>query len=655
MCKKPEPKEGVSAEKALASTANTANTADPKLVVPTHSAVERRTDYDWLFFLGPALFCQLTDVRPIYGIALIRCLTIHVILSLHYQFVDFDNYLNKLTQKQIKREKDDYLTAYLLHMWIQVALQLVFPSMFFSDNAEIVNCTKETFLAHVFLVEPMYYAVHRWLHHIPQMKAMHGFHHLSINTLPTTALVQNLQEHIVYVITFGPAFFLPYILHGRQHWCAIGAYLVAFDIVNTYGHTNIRVRNWLFTSRYSPVTYLFYRPEFHLGHHAYFNANYTLFMPIWDYIFGTAREYQKKDSQLLPSDKQDFCFIGHNGGLGHLLTIPELCFYNVYDEYIRTWLPVKVEFAIMHLIALATRLFLSFYYCSRFCIANEYIGRIIVLVRTPWDYMSPNSYDAINKEMLKLMRQEHAKFGTRYFGLGNLNKMKQLNDGGVDIVKMVKEDSYLKDKKIRVWTGDTMTVASVYNQIAVIPNLDSFFYVGAGGKVGTAVCQMLTRSNPKLKIRIFSRNQVLTHPNISYSNDLSEIRDYKVVLVGKILSAKMYKEAFGGESPCKTRFILDYTVPALQIEVLKTRTENIQHVRVGMLKTHAQNSFLKGHYDLCMSHPENHIVPCHFGCLLNTISGRETDEVGEIDLKDVDRLWKMTRARGFDNLSLNYD
>ena len=648
MCKGPDRKS------AETSELETTSQQKAKQFAPTHSDHKRNTDYDWLIFLGPALFYKLTPIVPLYTIAILRILSTHIILSLHYQFVDKDNYLNKLSQKQLQREKDDYLTAFYLHMYVQIALQLIFPSMFFSDSSVIPACAKEVFLCHVFIVEPLYYVAHRWLHVPTRMKAMHGFHHLSINTLPSTSLVQNFHEHFVYIATFGPAFLVPFLTQGRQHWSVIGGYLVLFDIVNAWGHTNIRLRHWLFTSRYSPLTYLFYTPEFHLGHHAYFNANYALFMPVWDFLFGTAREYRKKDAQLLPSDQQDFVFIGHNGGLGHLFTIPELCLYNVYDEYVRTWLPIKLEFFIMHLICVFTRLFMKLYYCSRFCIANEYIGRIIVLARTPWDYMSPKSYAAINKEIVDLIRQEYDRYGTRYFGLGNLNKMKQLNDGGIEIAEMIEKDPYLKDKKIRVWTGDTMTSASVYHQIADIPNLDKFYYIGAGGKVGKAVCEMLVKNKPNLKIRIFSRNAVLKHPNISYSSDLSEIVDYRVVLIGKILSAEMYQKAFSGKQSVKTRFLLDYTVPAMQIPVLKKRPENIQHIRVGLLKTHQNNAFLRGHYDLCMSHDENHIVPCHFGCLLNTIQGRETNEVGEIDQDDIEKLWQMTLARGFDNISIDY-
>ena len=654
MCRKTDIKEPFPAVETKPTTFATEETTAGKQIAPTHSDYTRNTKYDWLIFLGPLLASFITDVTPIYVIAIARFIVNHAILSLHYQFVDKDNYLNKWSQKQINREKEDYMTGIFLHMYTQIGLQVIFPGMFFTSNALLPACLLRTFLSHVFLVEPTYYFAHRWLHVPEVMKRMHGFHHLSIVPMPTTGLVQNFEEHFVYIATFGPAFLAPFLLFGCQHWIAIGAYLVLFDALNAYGHTHLKLRSWIWTSKYSPMKYLFYTPEFHLGHHAYFNANYCLFMPIWDYMFGTARTYKKKDVQLLPAKQQNFVFIGHNGGLGHLLTIPELCFYNVYDQYMMTGLPLKLEFFLMHIICHMTRIFARFYHCSRYCLANEYVGRIICLARSPWDYFNPKSYDAINKEMIELMRTEHKKCGTRYFGLGNLNKMKQLNDSGIELVKMIEKDEYLCDKNIRVWTGDTMTVASVYHQIADIPNLDKFFFIGAGGKVGVAVCEMLTRTRPNLKIRIFSQTPQLEHPNISYCQDLSEMADYKVVMIGKMLSGEMYRKALQGLDSVQTRYILDYTVPTLPIHAVEKRPENIQHIRVGLLKTFPNNPFLKGTYDTCMGHDENHIVPCHFGCLLNTVEGKESNEVAQIDQKEALRVWKLSTAPGSQNISFHY-
>lgn len=330
MCKKQDIKKDAVQQQLETETQSTAEKA--KQLAPTHSDFHRETKYDWLIFLGPLLASPFTDVFPIYAIAICRFIVNHAILALHYHFIDKDNYLNKWSQKQIKREGEDYMTGVYLHMYTQIGLQIVFPNMFFTPNSELPVCLFRTFVSHVLFVEPAYYFAHRWLHIPEVMKRMHGFHHLSIVPMPTTGLVQNFEEHFVYIAVFGPAFLVPFLCFGFQHWIAILAYLVSFDALNAYGHTHIKLRNWIWTSNYSPLKYLFYTPEFHLGHHAYFSANFCLFMPIWDHMFGTAREYRKKDVELLPEKKQDFVFIGHNGGLGHLLTVPEVCFYNVYDE-----------------------------------------------------------------------------------------------------------------------------------------------------------------------------------------------------------------------------------------------------------------------------------------------------------------------------------
>ena len=654
MCLKPETKKALK-QTSTKLTGKGIAAKEPKAVPSTHSAHQRETKYDLLLFLVPALFWKITPIFPLYATGILRILSTHMILALHYIFVDKDNYNNKLTTKQLRREKEDYLVGIVLHMWVQVPLQLIFPGMFFCDSSLIKSCAINTFLSHVILVEPLYYFAHRWLHIPEQMKAMHGFHHLSINTLPSTSLVQNFSEHFIYIATFGPAFLAPFFLGGAQHWVCIGAYLVIFDILNAFGHTNIRVRNPLWLHRLSPFRYIFYTPEFHLGHHAYFRANYGLFMPFWDLMLGTYREYKKDDSGLLPAEQQDFVFIGHNGGLGHLLTCPEFSVYNVYDKYHRTFLPIQVEFILVHIACLFCRLVMKSYKVSRYLINGSKIGRIICILRTPIDFMSPKQYPAMNKEIIELIKDNYRAHGTRYFGLGNYTKMKQLNEGGETIVKMIKEDSYLKDKNIRVWTGDTLTAASVYNQIIEIPNLNEFFFIGANGKIGNAVCDLITKTHPHVKICVFSSYHGMNHPNITYTSDLKDMLKHKVVVSGKILPAKKYSKAYKDADATnvenKTRFILDYTVPFIPITV-KGHPE-IQHIPIGLLQA-TSKSFLRGHFDVCMSHEEGHIYPCHTGCIIQANEGRETDEVGEINSDEMVKMWKKALSYGFQNKIIEY-
>jgi hypothetical protein len=506
-------------------------------------------------------------------------------------------------------------------------------------------------LTHVIIVEPLYYAVHRWLHVPSVMKQMHAFHHMSVKTLPTSALVQNFHEHFLYVATFGPAFFMPYLLFGHSNWMVIGFYLVWFDVVNAYGHTNIVIRNTLCTHKYSPLTYLFYTPEFHVGHHAYYNNNYALFMPLWDHLFGTYREYKKPESNLLAPSQQDFVFIGHNAGLGHLLTCPEFSFYNLYTSYKQTWLPLQTELVIMKSMVDVFGLFTSSYRMPRYLVDGKHIGRVMCIMRSPLDYFLERNFDGINQDIVSLIRREFDAHGTRYFGLGNLNKMQKLNDGGRKIVSLIKENDYLRDKNIRIWTGDTLTAASVYYQVLAIPNLKKIFYIGANGKIGNVVCQLLLRRN--IEICIFSRHEVYSHPNVRYTQDIRDMLGFEFVLIGKTLKPSMYQIDYTAGESSETRYLLDYSVPFMPLHPLK-KNWGVEHIQIGVLKVE-NKALLRGYYDICMGFEQDHIYPCHAGCILNMLNGRELDETGDINVEDIAPMWDKAQACGLANKVIKFD
>lgn len=604
-----------------------------------------------IVIMAPLLLYKMTNVIPMYITLLLRVLCTHLFMSLHFLLVDKDNYLEKISQKQLLREKKDYLVGFVLHMWAQLALQLLFPQMFFNSSDMVYNSMKWTLLVHVLLVEPLYYAVHRWLHLPINLKSMHGHHHMSVNTIPSTSLVQNFQEHFIYVATFGPAMIFPYFISGYQHWIVIMGYLVLFDIVNAFGHTNIKCRGWIFESYWSPLKYLFYTPEFHLGHHAFFNYNYGLFMPIWDHLLGTFKDYKKNNPMTVSQKRQDFVFIGHNGGLGHLLTVPEYSIYNIYDKYYRTFLPIEIEFIFMNILTTIVRLFASSYSVSRYLVDGQYIGRIVVILRSPIDYIYETHYNGVNKDIVNVIRQQYEAYGTTYFGLGNLNKMKQVNDGGSVIVKMIQQDSYLKDKNIRVWTGDTMTTASVYNQIISLPKLDKVFYIGANGKIGKAVCLKLSEKG--IPICIFSTFTSLfdtnKYPNITFTQDITDMRSYKYVVIGKLLHSKLYRKALK-QCDVERQYLLDYTVP--HIPLVSSTNSQIRHIQIGVLET-TNNNFLKGYFDICMGTDQNQIYPCHAGCIINMVEKRSQDETGDIDVDEIDSLWSRALKYGLDNKQIH--
>lgn len=351
---------------------------------------------------------------------------------------------------------------------------------------------------------------------------------------------------------------------------------------------------------------------------------------------------------LLPKEKQDFVFIGHNGGLGHTLTIPEISLYNMYDTYRMTGLPIELEFYLIGLVVAVCRFFSKYYKVSRYLVNGEYIGRIICIMRSPIDYVSESRFQAINEEIVSLIKDQYKTNHTRYFGLGNLNKMKQLNDGGLGVLKMLESDEYLKDKSIRLWTGDTMTSASVYYQLLDLPDLSEVFYIGANGKIGNAVCLLLAKKN--IKIRIFSSFVGLVHENISYTQDMNDMLGYKFVVIGKFLNRKTYNKVLQVEkfrqSSAKEILLLDYTVPFMPIPV--PAGARVRHIQIGVLNV-KNNQFLRGYFDICMGIDQNQIYPCHAGCILNTVSRKETNEVGEINVDEIAPLWASALKYGLDN------
>ena len=167
-----------------------------------------------------------------------------------------------------------------------------------------------------------------------------------------------------------------------------------------------------------------------------------------------------------------------------------------------------------------------------------------------------------------------------------------------------------------------------------LPNVDKIFYIGASGKIGTAVCQLLVKRN--IKICAFSSYAALKHANITYTQDITEMANYKYVIVGKPLSSSLYKQAMKArrlnpECEKETQYLLDYTVPFLPLPTLSHNSVeaklSVKHIQIGVLKV-TNDDFLRGYYDICMGTAQNQIYPCHAGCIMNMLVNRETDETG---------------------------
>ncbi|KAG5232190.1 ECERIFERUM family protein [Salix suchowensis] len=143
-----------------------------------------------------------------------------------------------------------------------------------------------TALIHMGPVEFLYYWLHRLLHHHYLYSRYHSHHHSSIVTEPITSVIHPFAEHISYFTLFA----IPLITTATTRTASaasLAGYITYIDLMNNMGHCNFElIPKWLFTIS-PPLKYLMYTPSFHSLHHTQFRTNYSLFMPIYDYIYGT--------------------------------------------------------------------------------------------------------------------------------------------------------------------------------------------------------------------------------------------------------------------------------------------------------------------------------------------------------------------------------
>ncbi|CAN4112483.1 unnamed protein product [Withania somnifera] len=143
-----------------------------------------------------------------------------------------------------------------------------------------------TALIHIGPVEFLYYWFHRALHHHFLFSRYHSHHHASIVTEPISAFVHPFLEFLAYYALFS----IPALATEFTQTSSISSYVVyitIIDMLNNMGHCNFElIPKWMF-STFPPLKYLLYTPSYHSLHHTQFRTNYSLYMPIYDYIFGT--------------------------------------------------------------------------------------------------------------------------------------------------------------------------------------------------------------------------------------------------------------------------------------------------------------------------------------------------------------------------------
>jgi len=133
-------------------------------------------------------------------------------------------------------------------------------------------------VAGVLLFDCMIYWLHRFSHEVPFLWRFHAVHH-STRQLDW---VSGLRNHPLDGALLSPAFVLLAAAGFRLQY--VGVLTVVQVVLGLFLHANVR---W----RWRALQRIVITPEFHHWHHTTdrqaAHSNYSVFLPVWDIVFGT--------------------------------------------------------------------------------------------------------------------------------------------------------------------------------------------------------------------------------------------------------------------------------------------------------------------------------------------------------------------------------
>ncbi|KAJ6973652.1 very-long-chain aldehyde decarbonylase CER1-like [Populus alba x Populus x berolinensis] len=315
-----------------------------------------------------------------------------------------------------------------------------------------------TALIHMGPVEFLYYWLHRLLHHHYLYSRYHSHHHSSIVTEPITSVIHPFAEHISYFILFAIPM-ITTIVTGTASVASLAVYITYIDGMNNMGHCNFElVPKWLFTI-FPPLKYLMYTPSFHSLHHTQFRTNYSLFMPIYDFIYGTtdtSSDTLYEDSLKRPEEAPDVVHLTH-------LTTPDSIYHSRLGLAYLASNPQKSKWylSLMWPVTLWT-VMLTWIYGRAFVVERNRFHKLRLQTWTLPKYNIQYNLQwhkaSINTLIEEAILDAEEK-GVKVLSLGLLNQGEELNRYGELYVQRY------PSLKTKVVDGSSLAVAAVLNSI----------------------------------------------------------------------------------------------------------------------------------------------------------------------------------------------
>ncbi|GMJ14506.1 ECERIFERUM 22, ECERIFERUM 1 [Hibiscus trionum] len=487
-------------------------------------------------------------------------------------------------------------------------------------------------LLHAGPVEFLYYWLHRALHHHYLYSRYHSHHHSSIVTQPITSVIHPFAELTAYFLLF----LIPImttLLTRTASIVAFAGYITYIDFMNIMGHCNFElVPNWVF-SIFPPLKYLMYTPTFHSLHHTQFRNNYSLFMPIYDYMYGTvdkSTDTLYENSLKRKEESPDVVHLTH-------LTTPESIYHlrlgfaslasRPYSSAWYLWLLWPVTLWFMMLTWIYGRTFVA--ERNRFDktkLQTWVIPKYKIQYRLKWQKESIENL--IEEAVL-----EADEKGASVLSLGLMNQSEELNKYGEVYVK-----EYPK-LKVKLVDGSSLAVAVLLNSIP--KGTTQLLLRGKLTKVAVAVAFALCQKGiqvavsredeyEKLDKSIGTKSEGKLVMSKSYSS-------YKIWLVGDELTEEEQRKAGKG-----TLFI-----PFSQFPPKRLRKDCFYHTTPAMLTPKTLENV-----DSCENWlPRRVMSVWRIAGIVHGLEGWEEHECG-YTISNIGKVWEACLKHGFQPLRI---
>lgn len=414
--------------------------------------------------------------------------------------------------EQMDREEnwDDYI---LLQMYVMTAVHAVLPGFRSFPAFDGAGLWKMALL-HMGPTEFIYYWFHRALHHHSLFASYHSHHHKSFVTEPVSGTCHPFLETVGYTANFAVPMLGTWLcgaaplLGAHAGGCSLAmfyTYTACFDVLNMVGHCN-----WEFVPARAYqalpfLKYLIYTPSYHSLHHSRVHTNFCLFMPIYDYWFGTLeRERENPDQwtslkvqaaarRRAAPDPPACVFLAHGTDLLSATHLP--FWFRGFSSR-----PYKYHWSLLPLWPLAAAACALLWVGGRVFVSHtERVGgepvHTWVTPRFGFQYFMGAAERARINRLIAAAIADADKLGVRVFGLGALNKAEHLNGGGA-IFPPLLEKQLPQGLRTRVVHGNTLTAACLLAELA--PGCTEVFLTGATSKLGRAAALYLCRKGVRV-------------------------------------------------------------------------------------------------------------------------------------------------------------